>query len=39
MLEFCGIAPVGTTLVGTVDSAAARQRALAMIRGLGRGGR
>ena len=39
MLEFCGIAPVGTTLVGTVDSAKARQAALAKIRSLGRNGK
>jgi putative NADPH-quinone reductase len=39
ILEFCGISPVRATLVGTVDSAAARQRALARIQGLGRGGR
>jgi putative NADPH-quinone reductase len=39
MLEFCGIAPVRTTLVGTVDSAVARQAALAKIRKLGRIGK
>ena len=39
MLEFCGIAPVRTTLVGTVDSADARQAAMATIRKLGRTGR
>ena len=39
ILEFCGISPVRATLVGTVDSAAARQRALARMQGLGRGGR
>jgi len=36
ILEFCGISPVRTTLVGTVDSAAARALALAKVQMLGR---
>ena len=39
ILEFCGISPVRTTLVGTVDSAAARALALAKVQMLGRSGR
>jgi putative NADPH-quinone reductase len=38
VLEFCGISPVGTSLVGTVDSATARQVALAKVQMLGRRG-
>jgi putative NADPH-quinone reductase len=39
ILEFCGISPVRSTLIGTVDSAAGRQIALAKVRGLGRSGK
>jgi hypothetical protein len=35
ILEFCGIAPVRTTLIGTVESAQARQMALAKLQALG----
>jgi putative NADPH-quinone reductase len=36
MLEFCGVSPVATSLIGTVDSAPARQIALAKVQLLGR---
>jgi putative NADPH-quinone reductase len=39
LLEFCGIAPVRTTLAGTVDSSTSRQAALAKDRKLGRSGK
>jgi putative NADPH-quinone reductase len=39
ILEFCGISPVRSTLIGTVDSAAGRQIALAKVRGLGTSGK
>jgi len=39
ILEFCGVSPVRTTLVGTVDSAGARALALAKVQMLGRSGR
>lgn len=39
ILEFCGIAPVRTTLVGMVDSSRVRARAQARLDRLGRGGR
>ena len=35
ILEFCGIAPVRTTLIGTVESEQARQMALAKVQALG----
>ena len=38
-LEFCGVSPVGTSLIGTVDSAPARQVALAKVQMLGRRGK
>ena len=39
ILEFCGIAPVRTTLIGTVESAQARETSLARVQALGRAGR
>jgi putative NADPH-quinone reductase len=39
ILEFCGVSPVRTSLVGTVDSAAARQLWLAKVQMLGRTGK
>jgi putative NADPH-quinone reductase len=39
ILEFCGVSPVGTSLIGTVDSAAARQLSLAKVQMLGRRGK
>ena len=39
ILEFCGIAPVRASLIGTVDSVTARQIALAKIQMLGRAGK
>jgi len=39
ILEFCGISPVRSSLVGTIDSATARQIALAKIQMLGRAGK
>jgi putative NADPH-quinone reductase len=39
ILEFCGIGPVRTSLVGTVDRAVARERWLAKLQVLGRGGK
>ena len=39
VLEFCGVQPVGATLIGTVDSATARESALAGVRRLGKAGR
>jgi putative NADPH-quinone reductase len=39
ILEFCGIAPVRTTLIGTVDSPTARELWLAKVRALGAAGR
>jgi putative NADPH-quinone reductase len=39
ILDFCGIAPVRTTLIGTIDAdAAAREAWLAKLEALGRGG-
>jgi putative NADPH-quinone reductase len=38
ILEFCGISPVRSSLIGAVDSASARKSALATIRRLGRSG-
>ena len=35
ILEFCGIAPVRTTLIGTVDSPTARELWIAKVRALG----
>ena len=39
VLEFCGISPVRTTLVGTVDSETRRYTALAQVQMLGRRGK
>jgi putative NADPH-quinone reductase len=39
VLEFCGVQPVGATLIGTVDSATARQLALAKVGALGKAGK
>ena len=39
ILEFCGISPVRTSLIGTVDSATARQISLAKVQMLGREGK
>ena len=36
VLEFCGVSPVRSSLIGTVDSATARERALAKVQALGR---
>jgi len=36
VLGFCGVHPVSASLVGTVDSPTARQRALAKVRALGK---
>jgi len=36
VLEFCGVSPVRSSLIGTVDSATARQSALAKVQALGR---
>jgi putative NADPH-quinone reductase len=39
VLEFCGISPVQTSLIGTVESAGARAKWLAKMAALGSGGR
>lgn len=39
VLEFCGVAPVRTTLIGTVEAEQARQMALAKVQALGVAGR
>jgi putative NADPH-quinone reductase len=39
VLEFCGVDPVRTTLIGTVESAQAREMALAKVQGFGAAGR
>ena len=38
VLEFCGVGPVRSTLIGTVESAKAREKALAAVGRLGRAG-
>jgi putative NADPH-quinone reductase len=39
ILEFCGVSPVRSSLIGTIDSPTARQIALAKAQMLGRGGK